>query len=252
MRIVAVIDIREGRAVHAIGGRRTEYAPVARAAGMQVNGDAGALAVAYVGELGARELYVADLDAIEGGVAGANEGAIAAVAAAGVPVWLDVGASSVESARAALGLGASTVVIGLETLTSFGALEEICAGVGSRRVAFSIDLRGRQPIGLPNASHAALSPHAIAERAADAGVGSIIVLDLARVGTSAGIDIALMRELRRAVPSVALFAGGGVRSQWDLDQLRAAGCDGALVATALLNGAVRGAGDQSRTRNVAD
>jgi len=38
---------------------------------------------------------------------------------------------------------------------------------------------------------------------------------------------------------VALFAGGGVRNAEDLDALARAGCDGALVATALLSGALR-------------
>jgi phosphoribosylformimino-5-aminoimidazole carboxamide ribotide isomerase len=92
----------------------------------------------------------------------------------------------------------------------------------------------------------------IAERADDAGVGTVIVLDLARVGTGAGVDVDLMGVMRRAAPRVALFAGGGVRSEADIDALRGVGCDGALVATALLSGAVRVGQNQRRTRNVAD
>jgi triosephosphate isomerase len=45
----------------------------------------------------------------------------------------------------------------------------------------------------------------------------------------------LMSRVRRAVPRVALFAGGGVRDDSTLRALEAAGADGALVATALLN-----------------
>jgi phosphoribosylformimino-5-aminoimidazole carboxamide ribotide isomerase len=65
------------------------------------------------------------------------------------------------------------------------------------------------------------------------------VLDLARVGSGSGVDLELMSAVRRAAPRVALFAGGGVRNAEDLDALARAGCDGALVATALLSGALR-------------
>jgi phosphoribosylformimino-5-aminoimidazole carboxamide ribotide isomerase len=65
------------------------------------------------------------------------------------------------------------------------------------------------------------------------------VLDLARVGSGTGVDLELMAEVRRTVPEVTLFAGGGVRSEDDLDRLARVGCDGALVATALLSGALR-------------
>jgi phosphoribosylformimino-5-aminoimidazole carboxamide ribotide isomerase len=252
MRIVGVIDVRGGRAVHAVGGRRAEYAPVTTAAGVRVDGDARMLAHVYVNDIGTPELYVADLDAIEGGIGVSNDDVVAAVAGIGVPVWLDAGASNVDAARAAIDLGASTVVIGLETLSSFDALAAINAAVGPRHVAFSIDLREGKPIVPPNATHGAWSVTTIAERAAAARVASIIVLDLARVGTRSGIDVALMRSVRQAVPGVALFVGGGVRSEADVDALRDVGCDGALVGTALLSGAVRADAGQSRMRNLAD
>ena len=72
-----------------------------------------------------------------------------------------------------------------------------------------------------------------------AGVASIIVLDVGRVGRGVGIDVDLMPAVRKAAPGVALFAGGGVRNTSDLDVLAASGCDGALVATALLEGRIR-------------
>ena len=48
------------------------------------------------------------------------------------------------------------------------------------------------------------------------------------------------RRVRRAVPDVALLAGGGVRGPEDLQRLADAGCDGALVATALHDGRLGG------------
>jgi phosphoribosylformimino-5-aminoimidazole carboxamide ribotide isomerase len=239
MRIVAVIDVQNGRAVHARGGDRGTYAPVDRAAGVQVGGDAVALARVYVETLGLQELYVADLDAIRKGIAALNFDLIASIVALGRPVWLDAGLSRLDDTRTALGTGASTAIVGLETLGSFDALREISATVSGRRVAFSLDLRDGIPIAMPNVVDPAWTPADIAAEAADAGAGAIVLLDLARVGMGAGVDVPLLASLRRAVPNTELFAGGGVRSASDLAELSSVGCDGALVATALLSGAIK-------------
>src|SRR5687768_6003229 len=236
MRIVGVIDLRQGRAVHARGGQRAEYAPVVQAAGVRVDGDPIALARAYLDTIGVRELYVADLDAIERGVEGLDIDVIASLAALGGPVWVDAGTSTADAAARVLAAGASVVVVGLETLSTFDALAEICSVVGGDRVAFSVDLRDGAAIAAPNALHSGSSAEAVAERAAAAGAGRLIVLDLARVGTGVGVDVVLMARIRRVAPGVQLLAGGGVRDASDLEMLSALGCDGALVATALING----------------
>jgi len=54
--------------VHGIGGDRARYEPV-RSVITPSLGDAQSLAQAYVAVLGTSEIYVADLDAIEGGPA---------------------------------------------------------------------------------------------------------------------------------------------------------------------------------------
>jgi phosphoribosylformimino-5-aminoimidazole carboxamide ribotide isomerase len=239
MRVVGVIDVRNGRAVHARGGRREEYAVVGTAAGERVDGDPAALARAYVDVLGVRELYLADLDAIAGGPTAMNDSVIRGVAALGTPVWVDAGVATPTAATAVVEAGAATVVVGLETLPNLETLQVIARTIGGPRVAFSVDLRDGAPIMPPSVGHKALSATDLVHHAAGAAVGTIIVLDLARVGTGEGIDLELIRSARRAAPQVALFAGGGVRNTEDLNQLAAAGCDGALVATALLSGALR-------------
>jgi phosphoribosylformimino-5-aminoimidazole carboxamide ribotide isomerase len=69
-------------------------------------------------------------------------------------------------------------------------------------------------------------------------VREVIVLDLARVGSGAGPDFALVRELCARFPKLELLAGGGVRDVADLRALAEAGAAGALVATALHSGAI--------------
>jgi uncharacterized protein related to proFAR isomerase len=66
----------------------------------------------------------------------------------------------------------------------------------------------------------------------------VIVLDLARVGTSAGPDVRLIAEIHAASPDLQLLAGGGVRDADDLRALGEAGAAGALVATALHGGVI--------------
>jgi phosphoribosylformimino-5-aminoimidazole carboxamide ribotide isomerase len=137
------------------------------------------------------------------------------------------------------------VIVGLETLPSFDLLSDICAAVGGDRVAFSLDLRDGQPLLTGDARvddgarvDDAKTPEEIANLAAISGANTVIVIDLARVGTGRGIDVDLLRRIRSAVPGRSLVAGGGVRGWDDLVLIARAGCDAALVATALHTGTI--------------
>ena len=236
MRVIGVIDLLAARAVHARGGHRDRYAPVRSSGGVPIQGDALALARAYLDRFRLREIYVADLDAILGGTKPAA--VTSALSALGAPVWLDAGVSSVEHARAALDAGAARVVVGLETLTSFDALASICDAVGSDRVAFSLDLCEGVPLTLSESPLADGTPERLAARAVDAGANALTVIDVRRVGTGGGVEVRMLSAVRRAVPHVTLIAGGGVRTIGDIHRLADAGCDGVLLATALHDGSI--------------
>jgi phosphoribosylformimino-5-aminoimidazole carboxamide ribotide isomerase len=229
VRIIGVIDLKEGQAVHARGGRRELYTPVRQSAGVMVNGDPMALARVYVGTFGLSEIYVADLDAIGSHTLQAD--VIRDLSMVGASLWVDAGFAQADETPAALEAGAATIVVGLETLASFEALADICAH--TTPVAFSLDLRSGTPM---NTEPATQSPEALARQAVDAGAKTVIVLDVARVGVAGGPDFDLLGRIRSAVPDVELLAGGGVRGLDDLEQLVRIGCAGALVATALHEG----------------
>ena len=232
MRVLGVLDLLNGRAVHARAGARERYEPVCLVAGAPIQaGDAQAIARTYRDRLGVTELYAADLDAIMG--RSPQDPIVAALAATG-PLWLDGGVSSLDGARRALALGAERVIVGLETLESWDAVRAICSGIGGERVAFSLDLRNGEP--LTRGSDLLGEPADIAASAIDAGVHSIIVIDVTRVGTGAGLDLDLIARVRNRAPHVTLLAGGGVRGLDDLRRLAHVGCDGVLVATALHDG----------------
>jgi phosphoribosylformimino-5-aminoimidazole carboxamide ribotide isomerase len=234
MRLIGVIDLCAGRAVHARGGRRDRYRPIRSVAGVDIGGDPEALARLYVQRFGLGEIYIADLDAIAG--ESLQAGSIGAIAAAGADVWLDAGIRTTEEALVAFGAGASRVIVGLETLRSFSELGAVIDASGSERVAFSLDLREGAPIVLPGAEIGALEPESIARRAATAGATTIIVLDLARVGSGRGVDFELLASIRAAAPDVQLLVGGGIRGPDDVSRLRQLGCEGVLVASALHDG----------------
>lgn len=241
MEVIGVLDLVGGRAVHARGGRRDAYGPVPAGPLVAREGDAIALARGYLDErVGVRELYVADLDAIGGGAP--QPRLLGALAALGAPLWVDAGASDASRAREVVRLGASRVVVGLETLQSLRELERVADAVGGPdRVAFSLDLRDGAPV-VATPAFGASTPAALAAEAAECGAGTVIVLDLARVGAGRGVDVELLRRLRDVLPpECALAAGGGVSGRRDLEQLAAAGCDAVLVASALLDGRLDGA-----------
>jgi phosphoribosylformimino-5-aminoimidazole carboxamide ribotide isomerase len=213
VRVVGVIDLKAGAAVHAVRGERERYRSL---------GDPLAIARRFALD----ELYVADLDAIAG--TGANDAVIAALGRE-ARVMVDAGVSEPERARELLALGVDRVVVGTETLAAADALERVPDAV------LSVDLRDGRVL--------ARDPRLAGLRAVDAvarlhhkALREVIVLDLARVGTGAGPDVAPLAEIHATFPELELLAGGGVRDADDLRALAAAGAAGALVATALHRG----------------
>lgn len=93
--------------------------------------------------------------------------------------------------------------------------------------AFSLDLRAGRPLA------GGEKPADVAKRAVSEGATAVILLDLARVGSMAGLDWVTVQAVRASTLGVELVVGGGVRDRSDIARLTDLGCDGALVATAL-------------------
>ena len=231
MEIIGVIDVKDGQAVHARGGRREAYAAVSNVAGTAINGDPVRLARLYLETFGIHDIYIADLDAITSRPP--QYDVIRAVSRLGVRVCADSGVTTREDARELVRAGANTVVVGLETLPSFETLMDIRDNAAASTM-FSLDLRDGVPMGSLAADS---SPEQVAQRLRGRGVAEIIVLDVGRVGSGRGPDVEMLWRIMKAItPAQRLFAGGGIRNIEDLRLLAAMGCDGALVATALHDG----------------
>jgi phosphoribosylformimino-5-aminoimidazole carboxamide ribotide isomerase len=248
VQVIPVIDLKQGLVVRGVGGRRDEYRPIeSRLAADALPGTVG-MALA---DLGFRTTYLADLDAIESSGTLHDERSPAMppcawpvyenLLRAGLALWVDAGLATADQARElgafrVEGRGVAAVVAGLESLRSPRELAEMVRLVGQRRLVFSLDLKG----GVPLAREAAwrgLNAEQIAVLALRGGVRRMIVLDLAAVGMGQGAGTEpLCRTLRMLAPELELIAGGGVRGPRDLVLLERAGCDAALVASALHDG----------------
>ncbi len=200
--------------------------------------------------LAIREFYVADLNAIAGGQG--NWQSIERVAAQSDRLWLDLGFGQANHVLALVPTlwqlqqhcPAITLIIGLESVASqrdlactIDALRtDFLAAGNSATLAFSLDLRDGQPItSVPEWRHKEVI--SIAQTVYQLGIRKFVALDLAAVGTNNGCPtLELCRMLRERYPSSEIVTGGGVRHRADLDRIAEAGCDGALVASALHSG----------------
>lgn len=236
MRILPVIDLKGGLVVRGVGGRRSEYQPVRSL----LCDDPSPTSVGWAfRSLGMTAAYLADLDAIAG--AAPDWSAYGAVIDCELNLCVDAGLATADAAHRLAefrhgGRVLSGIVAGLESLTDWDVLAEMLSEVGRERLIFSLDLRDGAPL-TANPAWRDTPPEQIAEHAHVLGVRRFIVLDLAGVGMGRGVSTAaLCGHLRRFDPTLEIVSGGGVRDRDDLAALSAAGCDAALVASALHDG----------------
>jgi phosphoribosylformimino-5-aminoimidazole carboxamide ribotide isomerase len=232
LKIIPVIDVLGGIAVHAVRGRRKEYQPLKSV--LCASTDPVDVA-AELKALGFDELYVADLDAITGGHPDFSLFK-RIVAKTGLKVMVDAGVTSLKTAEEVLDSEVSKVIIGTETLRSIRFVAEAVDSFGSERVLVSLDLMGNRIISGFELGRLA-EPVAFLRELEALGVSQIIVLDLARVGSGEGVNMPFLREALGNI-KVNVLVGGGVRDVTDLVELKGLGVFGVLLATALHSGKI--------------
>jgi phosphoribosylformimino-5-aminoimidazole carboxamide ribotide isomerase len=229
MKIVPVLDLKDGIIVHARLGQRADYAPLRSP--LVAGCEPVAVARALCALCRTRRLYVADLDALAGQPV--DEPMVATLAGV-AELWVDAGATTPERAAALARAGVARNVLGTESLGP-DALTEHLLDDPTPRPVLSIDLHEGRLIS-PDPEAAGREPAAAAPLARQLGVRELLVIDLARVGSGSGPPLRAVTDLAAALPDVAIYVGGGVRDRADLRALESAGAAGALVATALHEG----------------
>ena len=241
MLVIPVIDLLAGHVVRGIGGRRDEYRPIVSP--LASDSRPASVARALVEQFGFDTVYVADLDAIMH--ARPDEAAWKDIADQGLRLWLDPGVGTTRGAddffqwRAQRDID-SVLILGLESLVAPMIVNDLCQQYGAEAFAFSLDLASGQALSKlswHNRPERAREPLEIVRMTLQMGIRRLIVLDLADVGMRRGPNtLALCRTIRSEFANLELVAGGGVRGLDDLKALADAGCDAALVASALHDG----------------
>ncbi len=235
--VVPVLDLKEGKAVHAVAGRRAYYQPIRSI--LHPTCEPVALARAIRDTLGLHTVYVADLGAIKGEPA--NLRTYTELLRLDITLWLDIGIRDVDSLVPLLGMDGSRlkIVVGLETLRGPSEFERILRRAGAERVIFSLDLYEGRPIAADPHAWPTDDPWKLVTIAIERGVCHILALDLARVGTGRGPGTrSLIARLSPVHPRVRFSVGGGISRIEEVTDLTAAGAHSALVGSALHDGRI--------------
>jgi phosphoribosylformimino-5-aminoimidazole carboxamide ribotide isomerase len=232
LKVIPVIDVLNGKVVHAVRGKRSEYQPLKSILCDSV--DPVEVAEAFR-KLGFSELYVADLDAI---IDCSSDFHVLkrVVDETGLTLMVDAGVSAMERAKELLQAGVSKLVIGTETLRTKSFVAEAINAFGSDRVVVSLDLKGDKVLARQGFDGSS-DPISLLRGFSDIGVSQVIVLDLTRVGSGEGANLDFLRKVLRDL-SINVYIGGGVRNTADLVELKNLGVFGVLVATSLHSGAI--------------
>jgi phosphoribosylformimino-5-aminoimidazole carboxamide ribotide isomerase len=214
MELVLALDLRLNTVVHGKSGIRATYKPLDWGLSPTVE------PVGFVQAVKPKYLYIADLDRIEG--TGSHDDSIRACAGLVECCYVDRGIQTPSDLLSGPNI---KNVVGTET--SLADLSHYHGGY------LSVDVINGKVI--PNGE----SPEAVLRSARDLDFEGCIILNLGFVGTQEGVDKGTNHlEMWRSVYEGRLLYGGGVASVADLDILKNAGFDGAIIATALHTGAV--------------
>jgi phosphoribosylformimino-5-aminoimidazole carboxamide ribotide isomerase len=149
----------------------------------------------------------------------------------GVALQVSGGIRTIEAARAALGAGASRVLIGTALWSNPGALDEFVEALGGRLVV-AFDVRDDMLAVRGWLASSGLSVDDALARCVASGVSRLHVTAIERDGTMLGPDLALYERV--CASGIAVVAAGGVRGGGDVDALARVGCEGAVMGVGYL------------------
>lgn len=212
MRLIPVIDLKEGVVVHAQRGQRACYQPINSPLCPSAN--VYDVIDAFLQLHDFTIIYIADLNAVI--QQGDNQALIAAVLRHYplITFWLDSGYQSpylafddVSNYRPVLG-------------SECCSLEQLAT---TKNALLSLDF---------SAQDAPLGDARLFEQSA-VWSEQVIIMTLARVGSDIGVDSEKLRFYQHRYSQTDFIAAGGVRNIADVQQLKAIGINNVLVASAL-------------------
>lgn len=230
--VYPALDIRGGRVVRLAQGdyaRETHYGddPLPRA---QAFADAGA-----------GWMHLVDLDAAKAGGYTLLPLLADIARATGLQVQTGGGIRGRDDVARLIEAGAARVVIGSLAVREPESVLAWLQEFGGERITVALDTRqdadGIWQLPVHGwTENAGVSLDALLPRYVDAGLSHLLCTDIARDGMLSGPNLDLYAHLRTLAPEVAIQASGGVRDAADVRAAREAGCAGAVLGRALLEG----------------
>ncbi|MEW4489571.1 HisA/HisF-related TIM barrel protein [Thalassoglobus sp. JC818] len=233
MQIVPVLDLMGGQVVRGIAGRRDEYKP--NQSCLVEGSEPLATARAFRERFGLTRVYVADLDAIA--EAQPDFETIGELVESGFQISVDCGSVSLQTAERLRQFAVEEIIVPLETLADWKALEQLLEVIPTTSLRFSLDLMNSDPMGVLGENNTTLE---IVDRVSGFGLTKYIVLDLAAVGMNGGLQtLGVCQSILERNPQAKIWTGGGIRNWEEIEELQnACDIDGLLVASALHDGQI--------------
>jgi phosphoribosylformimino-5-aminoimidazole carboxamide ribotide isomerase len=227
MNLIPVIDLMQGVVVRARRGERGSYRPIDSA--LCRSTDPLTVAAILRDHCAARQIYIADLDALTGRAP--QHAVVRSLARAldDVELWVDAGFADATAVtdwqgRAELDAKRWVPVLASESLRDAATLAAatMCAGLPRQDVVLSLDRRGTELLDRAGCwTNPTLWP------------ARVIVMTLECVGADQGPDLDTFAQVRAQAAGRHFIGAGGIRDARDLSAAREAGASAWLVASAL-------------------
>jgi phosphoribosylformimino-5-aminoimidazole carboxamide ribotide isomerase len=192
-------------------------------------------------EQGCQRLHLVDLDgAFEGNPVNADVIEEITSAYPDLPIQVGGGIRTVETVEAYLAAGVSYVIIGTQAVKKPEFVTELCAEFPGN-VIVGIDAKNGMVAVQGWAEESDHSAENLARRFEDQGVAAIVYTDINRDGMMQGVNLEATRLLAQAV-SIPVIASGGVSSMKDIEDLNSvkdAGIEAAIIGRALYEGTIK-------------
>jgi phosphoribosylformimino-5-aminoimidazole carboxamide ribotide isomerase len=228
VELIPAIDLLGGRVVRLTQG---DYDAVSA-----YGDDPVAMARRWESE-GATRLHLVDLDGAREGRPAQAEPIARVLAAVDIPCQVAGGLRTQADAEDALARGADRVVMGSALLHDVTLARKLVAAHGPDRLVAALDVRDGRALGdgwVPDARGSDAIEHA--RRLTVEGVRWLAVTAVARDGTLAGPDVALLDAIRAAVPDAMIIASGGISGTSHVAELARRGLPAAILGRALYEG----------------
>jgi len=232
MLIIPAIDLKDGRCVRLLQGRKSE---------MTVYNENPVEVARAFAAAGALMIHVVDLDGAFNESASPNRAVVREIIeAVDVPIEFGGGVRTIEDVRELCDAGVARVVLGTVAAESPDALQKFVDEFASR-ICVGIDARDGRVMTRGWETATPILATDLARSVAECGVERIIYTDIARDGALVGPNIQQTLAVAEAA-NVRVTASGGVSSLDDIQRLRDAGdarVDSVIVGKALYEGKFR-------------